>query len=59
MTTPSDHRWILDDGLTIITGFMLLFVILLISNCSSNPRDDPNIYYCGDGYYARTKAECP
>jgi hypothetical protein len=32
---------------------------LLLSGCSSNPKDDPNIVDCGNGYYARTKERCP
>jgi len=32
---------------------------IILAACSSNPVDDPNIVDCGNGYYARTKAQCP
>ena len=36
-----------------------LWLAIFLAGCSSNPADDPNIYNCGDGYYAKTKAQCP
>jgi PBP1b-binding outer membrane lipoprotein LpoB len=42
-------------GVIIMVGLMAL----LLSGCSSNPKDDPNIVDCGDGYYRPTKVQCP
>jgi len=49
------------DGLMVGTWVTIAFVILgsLLSSCSSDPKDDPRVYSCGNGYYARTKAQCP
>jgi len=41
------------------TATVIVFLFLMFSGCSSNPRDDRNRFDCGEGWYAPTKAQCP
>jgi len=43
----------------LVAAMVACVLILMLSACSSNPADDPNIIDCGGGYYARTKVQCP
>ena len=61
---PSEPVKIGGGGLVVLAAVLsmatvVVFLFLLISGCSSNPKDDPNIYNCGNGYYRPTKAQCP
>jgi len=40
---------------------IILTLAILLSGCGfcSDPKCDPNTVRCGNGYYAKTKAQCP